>query len=332
MIISSIDLSDGKAVQLKQGREKMLEKEDPKALAREFERFGETAVIDLDAAMAKGHNTGTIKALIKITECRVGGGVNTVEKAVDWINEGATKVIIGSKAFRNDEVNHDFLSALANKIERRKIIIAVDSRGGKIVTKAWKHDTGLDLFTTVKDLEDYAGEFLFTCVEREGCMKGTDMDAVRKLKETTKNQLTAAGGVTTVEEIKELAAMGVHVQLGMALYTGKIDLGEGFIQSLDWDKMGLIPTIAQDHKGNVLMLAYSNEESLRKTFETNKMTYYSRSRRELWTKGLTSGNIQDFIRIRADCDRDALLATVKPRGPACHLGTYTCFGDRRWND
>ncbi len=332
MIISSIDLSEGKAVQLRQGREKMLEKEDPKALAREFERFGETAVIDLDAAMGKGHNAETIKELLKITECRVGGGVNTVEKAAGWIYEGATKVIIGSKAFQNDEVNRDFLSALAKKIGRRKMIIAIDSRGGKVVTKAWKHDTGLDLFTAVEELEDYAGEFLFTCVEREGCMKGTDMDTIRKLRKTTKNRLTAAGGVTTTDEIKELGAMGVHVQLGMALYTGRIDLGEGFIHSLAWDKMGLIPTIAQDHKGNVLMLAYSSRESLRKTFGTNKMTYYSRSREELWTKGLTSGNIQDFIRIRADCDQDALLATVRPRGPACHLGTYTCFGDRRWDD
>ena len=329
MIVPSIDLMGGKVVQLKQGREKMLEVEDFLSLAKKFDRCAETAVIDLDAAMGRGGNLNIIKEVLKVAECRVGGGINSVEKARDLLALGATRVIIGSRAFEHDRVAHDFLKSLERSVGRNRLIIAIDSREREIVTKAWTHGTGLKLLDTVKELEPYASEFLFTCVEKEGCLKGTDLETIRELKKATGNSLTVAGGITTLDEVRELASLGVDCQLGMALYTGKFTLEEAFIESLDW-KGGLVPTITQNEDGKVLMLAYSNKESLGKAFETGRMTYYSRSRKKLWTKGETSGNYQELVRLRADCDGDALLATVRQKGPACHTGKHSCFGHNKF--
>jgi phosphoribosyl-ATP pyrophosphohydrolase/phosphoribosyl-AMP cyclohydrolase len=330
MIVPSIDLMNGKAVQLKQGKEKILERENPVDLAKEFNKFNEIAVIDLDAAMGKGNNDGIIKKICGLADCRVGGGIKDADRARELISWGASKIIIGSKAFENDEINHQFLASLNSAIGRQQIIIAIDAYEGEIVTQAWKHKTGLKLFEVVKALEKYASEFLYTCVEKEGGLQGTDLQTIEKLRQIITNQLTVAGGVTTMEEISKLAKLQVDVQLGMAIYTGKIKLDKAFIESLNW-KADLIPTITCDSDGQVLMLAYSNKESLHKIFETGKMWYFSRSRNKLWMKGETSGHVQNLIKIRNDCDSDALLATVNQTGVACHLGSYSCFDNKKFS-
>lgn len=330
MIIPSIDLMSGKAVQLKQGKEKILEQENPIELAKEFNKYNEIAVIDLDAAMGKGNNDNLIKQICSIADCRVGGGIRNPERAKELISWGASKIIIGSKAFENDQVNHEFLASLNSAIGKQHIIIAIDAFEGEIVTQAWKHKTGLKLFEVVKELEKYASGFLYTCVEKEGGLQGTDLATIQQLSNISTNQLTVAGGVTTMEEIRKLAKLEVDVQLGMAIYTGKIKLDAAFIESLNW-KSELIPTITCDSDGQVLILAYSNKESLYKTFETGRMWYFSRSRDKLWMKGETSGHVQNLIKIRNDCDSDALLATIRQEGVACHEGSYSCFGDKNFS-
>lgn len=330
MIIPSIDLIDGKAVQLRQGKEKMLERENPVELAQNFNKFGEIAVIDLDAAMGKGSNTDLVKQICKNSDCRVGGGIRNVETAKELISFGAKKIIIGSKAFEGDHVNHQFLSALADAVGKQSVIIAVDAYKGEIVTRAWRHRTGLNLFDVIETVEPYASEFLFTCVEKEGGLMGTDIQAVQKLKNKTHNRITLAGGITTINEIQILSALGVNAQLGMAIYTGKMKLEEAFVQSLNW-KNDLLPTVTVDTNGQVLMLAYSNKETIQRTFESGKMWYFSRSRNQLWQKGESSGNIQKFVQFRPDCDSDSLLATVEQTGVACHLGSYSCFGDKKFS-
>ncbi|MEZ4744643.1 MAG: bifunctional phosphoribosyl-AMP cyclohydrolase/phosphoribosyl-ATP diphosphatase HisIE [Calditrichia bacterium] len=331
MVIASIDLMDGKAVQLKQGAEKVLEVENPLDLAKRFNRYGEVAIIDLDAALGNGNNKDVIKPILKAAECRVGGGIKTVEQAKEWISLGARKVIIGSKAFENDAVNHKFLQELADAVSPQHIIIAIDARNGEIVTKGWKHRTGLDLLETVPQLDNYCTEFLFTCVEREGMMQGSDHELIHKLLAKTTRRVTVAGGVSTLNEVRELAMLGTDQQLGMALYTGKIDLADSFIESLNWRKSELLPTIVQDRAGQVLMLAYSNRESLRQTFATGNMHYFSRSRNQLWQKGETSGHFQRLHSLRTDCDQDTLLAIVDQTNVACHRGDYSCFGDRNFS-
>lgn len=100
------------------------------------------------------------------------------------------------------------------------------------------------------------------------------------------------------------------------------------LDELKFDEKGLIPAIVQDVQSKeVLTLAYMNKESLQKTIETKETWFYSRSRQELWHKGATSGHTQTVVDIRFDCDADALVVLVKPTGPACHKGIYTCFAD-----
>ncbi|MDR3334095.1 MAG: phosphoribosyl-ATP diphosphatase [Treponema sp.] len=342
MVIASIDIQDGKVVQLRQGSELVLQRDNALGLAEEFDRYGEVAIIDLDAAKGKGSNSNMIKPLLRRAECRVGGGIKTADQAKELVSLGARKIIAGSMAFRDPAkkgagitggefaVNTPFLEALAKKIGRNRIIVAIDARNGEIVVDGWKTPTGLPLIETAKQVEPFVSEFLFTCVEREGTMTGIDLEPVKQLRAAVSCKITAAGGVSTLEEIETLAALRCDVQLGMALYTGKINLADAFIHSLNWNK-ALLPVIAQSPDGQVLMTGFADQEAVAETFHRGNLCFHSRSRNTIWMKGETSGNTLKLHRLRADCDQDAILAVVDPAGPVCHTGAYTCFAmDRRY--
>ena len=357
MVIASIDIQNGKVVQLKQGEELVLQRENAADLAAEFNRYGEVAVIDLDAAMGKGSNLEMIKGLLRKAECRVGGGIRTPEQAQTLVSLGARKIIVGSCAFRSAggefAVNVTFLEAMSKKIGRERLIVAVDSRRGEIVADGWKTPTGLDLIQAAKAVEPFAAELLFTCVEREGTMTGIDLVPVRQLREAVSCQITAAGGVSALGEIKEIASLGCDVQLGMALYTGKINLADAFIVSLNWKKgqseydnkqlnpqtavsgslspvpNSLLPVIVQSPDDQILMTGFTDSEALAETFKRGNVCFFSRTRNKLWMKGENSGNVLKLIRLRADCDRDSLLVTAEPAGPVCHTGAWSCFAANR---
>ena len=322
MIIPSIDLMNGKAVQLRQGKEKVLERENVLDLALEFRKYGEIAVIDLDATLGKGNNLELIKKICKIADCRVGGGIRTIERANEILRAGARKIIIGTKA------TPKFLK----RLPRDRVVAAIDTKDGFVVNKGWAKKTNKTPDELIKELEPYCCGFLFTDVNREGMMKSIDFNKIKRLKELTQNKLTVAGGISSISEIKLLESLGADSQLGMALYTGKISLPEAFVSILDFNKNnGFIPTIVQDEQNQVLMLAFSSKESLFKTFREGNATYYSRSRKRLWTKGETSGNFQEILKVRYDCDRDTLLFSVKQKNAACHEGAYSCFGEREFS-
>lgn len=342
MVIASIDMKDGHVVQLKNGKDLMLQRDDADALINDFNKYGEVAVIDLDAAMGntneKGNtpNTELLKSLLRKGNVRAGGGIRSVKKARELISLGAEKVIIGSAAWNSNRQNEsdpilnvEFLEELTKAIGRQRIIISVDAINGKIAVKGWKETVNISLIEGAKEAEKYASELLFTCVEKEGCMEGTDMEQVKALRSAVKCRVVAAGGVNSLEQITELEKLGCDVQLGMALYTGVVNLKDAFISCLNFEKVdGMIPVIAQSVNGEVLMMGYSNREAFEKTFETGKLTFFSRTRNVLWTKGETSGHFLQVVKLRADCDRDTVLATVIPHGGACHTGSWTCFGSQ----
>lgn len=337
MVIASIDLKNGHVVQLKNGKELVLQRDDADALMSQFSMYGEVAVIDLDAALgnvdAKGNteNTPLLKKLLHQGNVRTGGGIRTVKRARELISLGAEKVIIGSAAWKSEPkpgesvLNEDFLNELAAAIGKDRIIISVDAINGKIAVKGWTETVDIPLVEGAKQAEKFCSELLFTCVEKEGCMGGTNMDYAKQLRDAVKCRVVVAGGVSSLEEIVSLEKMHCDVQLGMALYTNKVSLKDAFIGCLDFEKTPLIPVIAQSMNGEVLMQGFANKDAFEKTFETKQLTFWSRSRNELWTKGETSGNFLNVIRMRVDCDRDCVLATVLPVGPSCHTGSWTCF-------
>ena len=226
MIIPCIDLMDGKVVQLIQGREKALEGEPPLVMLEKFSAFPEIQVIDLDAALGKGSNDPIVRQLAARAVTRVGGGVRSLDRARTLLDGGASKVIVGTAAFSGNGINKEFLTELIAGVGRDRIILALDSKGGKIVVKGWRQATELTAAGVIHQLEPYCGGFLCTYVDKEGMLEGTDLEWYRALRQATSHELTAAGGVTTVEEIEELDRLGIHAALGMAIYTGKLDLAE----------------------------------------------------------------------------------------------------------
>jgi phosphoribosylformimino-5-aminoimidazole carboxamide ribotide isomerase len=226
MIFPCIDLMDGKVVQLVQGREKALEGDSPEEMLRRFAAFSEIQVIDLDAAMGRGSNDALVEMLASRAVCRVGGGVRTVDRARTLLQQGAHKVILGTSAFTQNGINEPFLRELRDAVGRERLLIAVDSKGGRIVVRGWQEATALAAEDVLRSLEPYCAGFLCTYVDKEGMLQGTDLEWFRRLRAATSLELTAAGGITTLDDVRALLAMNVHAALGMAIYTGRLSLKE----------------------------------------------------------------------------------------------------------
>jgi len=221
MIIPCIDLMGGKVVQLIQGREKALEGGSPLEMIEMFRAFPQIQVIDLDAAMNKGSNDALVELLASEAVARVGGGVRSPERARALIQQGAFRVIVGTAAFDREK-----LTEIADAATPERLIIALDSKDGRVVTHGWTEATSVTAEEMIPHLEPFCSGFLCTYVDKEGMLQGTDLDWFRRLRAATKHELTAAGGITTIEEIRELQKLGIHAALGMAIYTGRLNLEE----------------------------------------------------------------------------------------------------------
>lgn len=223
MLIPSIDLQAGAVVQLIQGERLAIRDDDVFRWVRRFERFPKVQVIDLDAATGVGDNLGLVRQIVTALPCRVGGGIRTIDRAQEVLAAGAQQVIAGSSLFKGGQPNLEFAKTLADAVGAERVIAAVDSRGGYVVIHGWKTTLPLTAVQAVSALEPYCGEFLYTHVDTEGLMRGTDMKAIRAVRQATTRRVTAAGGITTQQEIDELDALGVDAVVGMALYTGTLN-------------------------------------------------------------------------------------------------------------
>ena len=318
MIVPSIDIMGGRAVQLRRGKELVLDGGDPLQRLEEFSIAGEVAVVDLDAALGRGSNTALIRDLVRRAPCRVGGGIRDLDSARAWLDAGATQVMIGTAA------TPDFCAALP----RERVIAAVDAERGQIVVDGWRASTGVPVVERVRQLAPVVGGFLFTQVDKEGEMRGFDRAAVETVvRAAGRCRVTAAGGITTDTEVAELDQAGADAQVGMSLYTGRLSLGDAIAAPLAKPLPGEIwPTVVCDESGRTLGLVWSTRESVARAVAERRGIYWSRSRQTIWKKGETSGNTQQLVRVDLDCDRDALRFTVRQSGAGfCHLNRKSCW-------
>ena len=224
MIIPCIDLQRGKAVQLVRGRRRLLEVDDVLSLLERFRGYPLLHVIDLDAALRRGCNGRLVRALCRSSKARVrvGGGIRSVARAEQILRWGAEKVIVGSAAFRRGSVHHAFLHRLAARVGRRRIILALDSEGGRIVVRGWRAKLRLRAEEVMPELERYCSGFLCTYVDAEGTMRGTNLAWFHKLRRTTHLPITAAGGIRSRREVRALKRLSMNAAVGVALYLGRL--------------------------------------------------------------------------------------------------------------
>jgi phosphoribosylformimino-5-aminoimidazole carboxamide ribotide isomerase len=227
MLIPSIDLQGGAVVQLVQGERLAIRDEEVFQWVRRFERFPKVQVIDLDAAKGTGDNLAIVRQIAGRLACRVGGGIRTVDRARDVLGAGAQQIIAGSSLFKNGQPDVEFAKTLSDAVGRERVIAAVDSRGGHVVIHGWKTELTLTAAEAVRALEPFCDEFLYTHVDTEGLMGGTNVEAILEVRRATTRRVTAAGGITTKQEIDNLHALGVDAVVGMAIYTGALELGAG---------------------------------------------------------------------------------------------------------
>ena len=318
MIVPSIDIIGGRAVQLRRGSEFVLDGGDPIQRLDEFSVAGDVAVVDLDAALGQGSNAALIRDLVRRARCRVGGGIRDLETARRWLDAGAVQLMIGTAA------TPEFCGALP----RERVIAAVDAKRGEVVVDGWRRETGVPVLEQVRALAPVVGGFLFTQVEKEGEMRGFDSAAVAAVVRSAEGvRVTAAGGITTAAEVAELDRVGADAQIGMAIYTGKLSLGDAVAAPLVKPLPGDVwPTVVCDEVGHTLGLVWSTRESLARAVAERRGIYWSRSRQSVWVKGETSGNSQQLVRVDLDCDRDALRFTVRQAGAGfCHLSRRSCW-------
>ncbi len=224
MLIPCIDLQDGEAVQLVHGRTRQLAVADVFGLLQKFRKYPWLHIIDLDAAMGKGSNDELVRALCAQArmkfemKVRVGGGIRTIlraEKIVDW---GANQIVVGSAVFRDGKINMRFLRQLTREVDRKRIVIALDTLQGRITIHGWRRRVALQAENVMAQLEPFCAGFLCTDVDREGTMTGANLQWFQKLRGATSHPIIAAGGIRTTREIAALEKIGMDAAVGMALY------------------------------------------------------------------------------------------------------------------
>ena len=347
ILLPAIDLHQGQCVRLLRGDYDTAQvvAADPVETARAFEEQGAgwLHVVDLDGAKEGApKNAELIAQVVERTglQVEVGGGIRNMATVDRYLELGAARVILGSAALRDPQ-----FVAEAVKRYGKRVAVGIDALGGKVAAEGWLEQSQVDYLELARRMEDLGVQYLIcTDISQDGTLAGPNLTMLDQLNQAVSCHVVASGGVSSLLDIVNLYDLGLYGAIaGKALYTGALDLraaiaacrriggekGAGLSEDeldLYFRKSDLLPAIIQDDDtGEVLMLAYMNRESFRKSLETGTTWFYSRSRKALWNKGETSGHTQTIVGVWADCDDDTLLLRVKQKGAACHTGSHSCF-------
>lgn len=222
MLIPSIDLMGGKIVQLVQGEKKALDFDDFEYWIERFAKYPLVQLIDLDAAIGTGDNRALLSRFISRLPCQVGGGVRDMVTAKQIVEMGATRVIIGSALFKDGVVQQQVAAEFAEAITPQRLTFAVDAKHGRVAIHGWRTLTEFTATQAIRALDQCCDTFLYTHVDSEGLLRGFPAEMVPELRQATRKKLIVAGGISSLEEVHRLDAMGVDAIVGMAIYTGKI--------------------------------------------------------------------------------------------------------------
>jgi len=222
MLIPSIDLMEGKVVQLIQGSRKALEFDNLQQWIDRFAKYPLVQVIDLDAAMGKGNNSTLVRAIARQIPCQVGGGIRSEDSVRATLDLGVERVILGSSLISRGEINVSFARNLSEHFGPDKLVFAVDSRVGYVSIKGWQEATAIRAADMMQSLELFCKAFLYTNIDTEGLLQGIPFDVVQDLRRATSRRLIAAGGIRSQEEVDRLDAIGVDAVVGMAIYRNLI--------------------------------------------------------------------------------------------------------------
>ena len=349
-IIPCLDIKDGRTVK-GVNFVSLRDAGDPVELAAKYAATGADELVFLDISATEQGRKTMADLVLKVAATvdipfTVGGGISSVADVDILLKNGADKVSINSSAVRRPEL----IKELSQAFGAQCVVVAIDAKkiGGQWLVHlvGGKQATKLDLFDWAKQIEQLgAGEILFTSMDHDGTKGGFANEALAKMAECVNIPIIASGGAGNMEDFYNAFTFGkADAALAASIFHyGEVEIPElkAFLKDkkipirslknvmkVDFSKNtdGLVPAIIQDATTkNVLMLGYMNESALVQTQQSNKVTFYSRTKKRLWTKGEESGNFLNVVDIVLDCDSDTLLIQVNPQGPTCHTGSDTCW-------
>jgi len=185
-----------------------------------FSKYPLVQLIDLDAATGRGNNAALVRDFARRLPCQLGGGIRTLEAARAALALGARRIILGSSLISNGAIDIEFARKLAEDLGGERLVFAVDSKGGRVAIRGWQETTTITALEMIRVLDPFCAAFLYTHIDTEGMLQGIPLEIVQTLRQATSRQLIAAGGIRSQEEVDQLHAIGVDAVVGMAIYTG----------------------------------------------------------------------------------------------------------------